>query len=335
MNPTAVALLRDGLVTLPESVADVQEVRTLGGERVIQLRLLDGLALDLRPDHGLDLGAAWWRGVPIAWRSPHRADPGPGHDWEQRFLGGLLVTCGPENIGPPTATAGQHGSHHHTPATEVRWWRAEVDDEVEVHVSGVIGHTTLYGTRLSVHREIVTRTGRARVEVRDVIRNDGNAPVGVPLLYHVNLGAPLLAPHSRLILDGSDGPVTTRLREPLPPGRDPLAMPDPSCSADAVVAEHRAVRVDSDGRSRAVLEPAGGPRVVVDWTAPTLPRLCTWAWPERGAWVLGVEPTNAPLFGPERDGPFGGAPVLGPGEEWRTAVAVEIVPADAGQEEHG
>jgi hypothetical protein len=199
----------------------------------------------------------------------------------------------------------------------------------------VIGHAMLYGTRLSVHREIVARTGRARVEVRDVIRNDGRAPVGVPLLYHVNLGAPLLAPHSRLILDGSAGPVTTRLRETLPSGRDPLAMPEPSGAGDAVVAEHREVRVEPDGRSRAVLEAPAGPRVVVDWTAPTLPRLCTWAWPERGAWVLGVEPTNAPLFGPERDGPFGGAPVLGPGEEWRTAVAVEIVPVDAGQEEHG
>lgn len=314
------ALLADGRVALPEAVAQVDDLLRPGGARVLHLRLADGFTLDVLPDRGLDLGPAWWRGAPVAWRSPHRADPGPGAGWEERFLGGLLATCGPENIGPPTDGAGQHGSHHLTPATEVRWWREVTATGVDVHVRGTVGYSTLYGTRLVVEREIVAGTGRARVEVRDEVRNDGDEPVGVPLLYHVNLGAPLLAPGSRLLLDGD--PVSAT-REPLPPGRDPLTMPDPAPGAPAVVAEHRGLPV-AGGRSRAVL-PGPGARVVVDWTGDTLPRLCTWAWPARGAWVLGVEPTNAPLFGPDRDGPHHGAPLLAPGQTWRTGVAVEVV----------
>ncbi len=321
MSTTARALLDDGLVALPETLATVDDVVRPGGERLMVVRLAGGLAFDVRPDRGLDLGPAWWGGVPVAWRSPHRVDPGAGHGWEERFLGGLVVTCGPENIGPATPTAGQHGSHHLTPAAEVRWWREVTPDGVEVHVRGTVGHSTLYGTRIVVEREIVARTGRARVEIRDLVRNDGDAPVGVPLLYHVNLGAPLLAPGSRLDL----GPVSTRLRDDLPAGRDPLTMPAPAPGAPAVVAEHRGMAVTA-GRSRAVL-PAGDAHVVVDWTADTLPRLHTWAWPARGAWVLGVEPANAPLFGPERDGPHAGAPLLDPGRSWSTGVAVEIVPS--------
>lgn len=320
--PGAGALLADGLVALPEAVAQVEEVtRAAGGERLLLVRLAGGLAFDVRPDRGLDVGPAWWGGVPVAWRSPHRADPGPGAGWEERFLGGLVVTCGPENIGPPTATAGQHGSHHLTPATEVRWWREVTAAGVEVHVRGVVGYSTLYGTRVVVEREIVAGTDRPRVEIRDVVRNDGDEPVGVPLLYHVNLGAPLLAPGARLRVDAG----RTALREPLPPGRDPLVLPPPTPGAEAVVAEHRDVAVDGDGRARAVL-PGPGAAVAVEWPAATLPRLCTWAWPARGAWVLGVEPTNAPLFGAERDGPHAGAPVLEPGASWRTGVAVEVLP---------
>lgn len=317
-------LLAEGLVALPEAVAQVLDVVQAGGERLLVVRLAGGLSFDVRPDRGLDLGPAWWGDVPLAWRSPHRTDPGPGAGWEERFLGGLVVTCGPENIGPPTATAGQHGSHHLTPATEVRWWREVTPSGVAVHVRGAVGFSTLYGTRLVVEREIVATTGRPRVEIRDVVRNDGDVPVGVPLLYHVNLGAPLLAPGGRLRVEAG----RTRLREPLPPGRAVLTMPEPSPGAAAVVAEHRDLAV-TDGRARAVLT-GGAAEVAVDWTAATLPRLCTWAWPARGAWVLGVEPANAPLFGPERDGPHAGAPLLGPGESWRTGVVVEVLPPGAG-----
>lgn len=329
-RPDAAALLADGLVSLPESVAAVDELRRADGTRVLQLRLAGGLMVDLLPDRGLDVGAVWWAGVPVAWRSPHRVDPGPGHGWEERFLGGLLATCGPENIGPPRDGAGQHGSHHLTPAMEVRWWREPGPHGLDVHVSAVIGYSTLYGTRLVIEREVVTGTGRPRLEVRDTVRNDGDAPVGVALLYHVNLGAPLLRPGGRLVV-GSD---RTTVREPCPPGRTPRVFPAPGVGLEAVVAEHTGLSPSEDGVAQAVLVGTqAGVEVVVEWTAATLPRLCTWAWPARGAWVLGVEPTNAPLFGPEREQPHAGAPLLPPGEQWRTGVAIEIRPETDRKEE--
>jgi len=62
-------LLDRGLVSLPEAVATVDDVTRAGGERVLALRLAGGLALDVLPDRGLDLGATWWAGVPVAWLS--------------------------------------------------------------------------------------------------------------------------------------------------------------------------------------------------------------------------------------------------------------------------
>jgi Domain of unknown function (DUF4432) len=316
------ALVDDGRVSLLEALASVDEATRPSGDRALVLRLAGGLSLDVLPDRGLDIGAAWWAGVPIAWRSPHLVDPGPAGSWENRFLGGLLATCGPDNIGPSRGTSGQHGSHHLSRAHDVRWWRQRTDEGIDVHVRGAVGHTRLYGPRLVVEREIVSGTGRPSVEVRDVVRNSGDEPIGVPLLYHVNLGAPVLHPGARLLVDAGD-PV---LREPCPPGRHPLTVPSPETGLVAVVAEHRDVRPD-DGWARAVLDGKGvGERVAVEWTATTLPRLCTWNWPARGAWVLGVEPTNAPLFGPERDLPHAGAPLLMPGEEIRTVVRIRVLP---------
>ena len=263
-------LTDDGRVSQPSALASVEE---LGGRLVV--RLAGGLAFDVLPERGLDLGATWWGSTPLAWRSPNPVDPGPGRGWEERFLGGLLATCGPDNIGEPRGSSGQHGTHHLTPATEVRWSRERVGAAWQVCVTGTVAHTSLGGPRILVERSIVASTGTASVEVRDVVRNVGDEPVGVPLLYHVNLGAPLLRPGARTA--------------------------------------HRHVLGDHEH-----------PSVVVTWTGDTLPRLCTWSWPASGAYVLGVEPTNAPLFGPERDLPHAGAPILEPGATWRTGVRISV-----------
>jgi hypothetical protein len=318
-GPGWLTLLDDGMVALPEALASVDEGVRPSGDRVLILRLAGGLSLDVLPDRGLDVGAAWWAGVPLAWRSAHLVDPGPGRGWEDRFLGGLVATCGPDNIGPAREGFGQHGTHHVTRAHDVRWWRERTREGIDVHVRGVVGHTHLYGTRVVIEREIVAGTGRPWVTIDDTVRNEGDEPVGVPLLYHVNAGAPLLRAGSRLLVD-ADEPV---LRDPLPEGRDPLLVPPPERGAAAVVAEHR-VRT-GDGPARAVLDaPGAEARLVVEWDAGVMPRLFTWNWPARGSWVLGIEPANARMFGPERDLPHAGAPVLGPGEEWRTGVRIGV-----------
>lgn len=308
----------DGRVPLPDAVATVDELTAPGGRRVLALRLAGGLALDVLPDRGLDLGPAWWAGVPVAWRSPNPIDPGPPRAWEDRFLGGLLATCGPDNIGEPRAGSGQHGTHHLTPAFDVSWRRERTPDGWQVRVRGSVAHTSLAGPRIVVDREIVAGTGVPAVEVVDQVRNVGDRPVGVPLLYHVNLGAPLLRPGARLAV-AADRWVT---REPLPPGRDPLVTPAPEPGLVPVVAEHRGLL---EPRATLVGD-ADHPDVEITWDLAALPRLHTWSWPARGAYVLGVEPANAPLFGPERELPEAGAPTLEPGQVWRTGVRVEIRP---------
>ncbi|NTW41275.1 MAG: DUF4432 family protein, partial [Cellulomonadaceae bacterium] len=246
--PTAGELLDDGRIGLVDAVADVQDHVRAGGVRVISVRVAGGLSVDVLPDRGLDLGSAWWGDVPLAWRSPNLVDPGPGFGWEERFLGGLLATCGPDNIGEPRGTSGQHGTHHLTRSHDVTVRRVRTGDQVEVRITGLVGHTSLGGPRIVVEREIVLVTGSPEVRVDDVVRNVGDQPWGVPLLYHVNLGAPLLAPGSRLAVDATD--VITR--EPLPDGREPGVLPAPAPGLAPVVAEHRGLR-PVDGHGRAVL----------------------------------------------------------------------------------
>src|SRR5215212_6968217 len=96
------------------------------GVSALRFRTGGGLSLDVLCDRGMDLGAAEYRGVPLAWLSPtgvvapqFRELQGEG--WLRSFGGGLLVTCRLQNVGEPSVRNGEelglHGRISNTPAT--------------------------------------------------------------------------------------------------------------------------------------------------------------------------------------------------------------------------
>lgn len=305
----------------PAAAVDVVDGRDDHGAHRIAVRIADGWFFDVRPDRGLDIGAAWWRGTPVAWRSPIEIDPGAGHDWGARFLGGLVVTCGPDTIG--VAPDGSlHGRHSATPAHGVGWRRTTTatGDGVTgagVEITGTIDDVHMFGRHVRVHRNITASTTDPRLVVRDRIENLGVEPTRVALLYHVNLGAPAIVPGSRIALDAQ----STRVREPTRSVPDATVLPHPIDVTEETVFAHIGLRAD-DGTARAMITTPDGRRTEVAWSAASLPRCYQWVLPTRGGWALGIEPANAPLFEQERADESTRAVLLAPAESIETSVAI-------------
>ncbi len=319
-SQSAGALLDAGVIGNTAALADVAQVRDDAGRRVLRIRLYDGWDLDVLCDRGLDIGAAWWRSRPIAWRSPISGDPGAGADWAHRFLGGLVVTCGPGNIGAPRDGHGLHGSHSLTPAVDVRWERRRRGDDIEVRITGAIEDALLFGRRIRVEREIVVATSDPTIAIRDTITNIGVTDEPLALLYHVNIGAPTLLPGSTVTAPTDRWVV----REETESVGEPSVIPRVLDRSEETVFEHLEPESDGGWAEAMVVSPEGS-GVAISWTTATLPRLYQWVLPERGAWALGVEPANAPLWGPEREHPDAGAPTLAPGATIVTGVRVTAV----------
>jgi hypothetical protein len=326
--PRAGALARSGLLGSLDQVASVHSA-TSGADRgqpqrAIDVRVLDGIDLRLLPDRGLDISAAWYGGRPLAWQS-RVGEAAPlvnprGTDWNTAFGGGLVTTCGLQNVGAPSEGHGQHGTFSHLPARDVRIDRTVEDDEVVVVVQGVIEDADALGTHLRCDRRVRTTTGRGEVVVHDVVSNLGPAPVAAPFLYHVNLGAPLWSP-------GAEVAVPSRGVVP----RDAAAAealgawqraPEPADGAGEWVFEHL-VEPDADGRCAvAVRSPAAGLCVEVEWDATTLPRLHQWVHRATGVNVLGIEPANCSVLGRAADRAAGRLPILEPGAVRSTMLTV-------------
>ena len=101
-----------------------------------RLRVVNGggLEFDIHPDRGLDIGAASFQGLPLAWLSstgigaPALYDP-VDRGWLRTFGGGLVTTCGLDSFGPPQRADGRwgghvfnlgHGINQHTPVEHVQ-----------------------------------------------------------------------------------------------------------------------------------------------------------------------------------------------------------------------
>ncbi|MDN4477344.1 DUF4432 family protein [Demequina sp. SYSU T00039] len=322
---SASSLLSEGFASRPDALAEIREQvgdpRSGPGARSYRVTMLGGVSVEILPERGLDLGSLWFDNVPYAWRSalgPRGGSRDPrGEGWIGRFGGGALATCGFDNIGPARDGFGLHGSHHLTPAEDVAVGRTPDGD---VLVTGVIDSASVFGRQVEVRREIRVRAGAPRVEVRDTVVNRGVVPAAIPVLYHVNLGAPLVLPGTTVAVDAAT-------HEP----RDPEAAvvpwsvyPEPSDAVGESVWEHAGLVADAAGVARARVTSPTGRTATVEWRASEQPRCVQWIYPTRGGWALGIEPTNAPLFGPDRTGPHAGAPMLGPGEGTTMGVTIDL-----------
>ena len=279
------------------------------GVRAFRFRTGGGLSFDVLPDRGMDLGFAEYGGTPLAWLSPNGVvapsfyEPA-GEGWLRSFPGGLLVTCGLRNVGFPSERAGEelglHGRASHIPASRVSYDALWDGEGCVIEATGQIRETSVFGPNLVLRRRISARIGEARVMIEDEVENEGYEPEPLMVLYHINLGWPLLDETSHLVGPGRTG-----------------ERPEP-------VFYHRPTG-GADGMAEARLEnPALGLAFSVRFYPEELPEFVQWTMTGEGIYVLGLEPATCRVEGAAAEEAAGRAVVLEPGEIRLHRLEIEV-----------
>lgn len=323
-RPVREAIERLG--SLAQAVSVESSTRTDGpdaGSR--RIRLVNGpLDVEILPDRGLDIGQVRAGGIPLAWISATGFAPlSPGdadeRGWMRAFGGGLLTTCGLMNFGPPSIDAGErHPMHGRYSSLRATVTRAEARSD-EVVVEGVVREATVFGADLELRRRISLPVGEPVLRVQDVVVNRGPRPVEPMVLYHLNLGWPLV--DAGTVLQTPASSVVPRDAQAAVGADTWDVFPDLMADYPEQVFAHELPlgrRVEAT-----VTSPTGlGVRIGVDSAA--LPGLFQWRVAEKGHYVLGVEPATVPTIrgrGAARDA--GLLRPLAPGEE--LALGVDLV----------
>lgn len=116
-----------------------------------------------------------------------------------RFEGGMLYTCGFDNFGGRDGYE-THGTFHNTPAEIVR---AECTDS-EIVVEANIRNAELFGKNLLIRRKITTKVGSGKIDLCDELINESYRDEEYCVLYHFNVGYPMLDDGGKVIADVSE-----------------------------------------------------------------------------------------------------------------------------------
>ena len=179
----------DGRISNPAQLASLRSFTGRGGHED-GLRVIEGdngvLRFLLNESKALDIMQMYHRGVNLSFLSKNgftaRELP-----FSRRFEGGMLYTCGLDSVGD-RAGFELHGSLHGQAAHLL----GSICDEQGITVTAEIADSELFGKNLRLRREISTGIGSETIRIRDRLSNLGSRAENYCLLYHINLGYPML-----------------------------------------------------------------------------------------------------------------------------------------------
>jgi hypothetical protein len=269
--------------------------------RAIDINSGSGLNYTVLPDRGMDISLASYKGQNLVYM-PCNGESHPafyesqGFGWLNTFTGGLLTTCGLTYLGAPVKDGdeelGLHGRYSTIPARLVADLSEWAGDEFHIRVRGIIEEGHIFGHKLRVEREISSVRGKNSINIRDTVTNFGYKASPYTILYHMNLGYPLLSEESELIIDPvSTVPATPYAAEGINEFRR-FIKPQANCQEQVYF--HKMNDGNRKEAKVCLQNKKLGVSLTIKFNADKLPWLTEWKMMGMGEYVLGLEPCNVP-----------------------------------------
>ena len=295
------------------------------GTRRIRMVNGGGLDIEVLPDRAMDLGHVSYRGIPLAWisavgmQSPHSYND-QGTEWLRSFGGGLLATCGLDTFGPPSEHAGvRYPMHGRVGAIAAHVSETRMT-ETELRVSGEVRQAKVFSENLVLNRLLTSPIGGKTLVIEDTVTNESAHPTPHMVLYHFNLGWPLLDESASLHIPSIK---TTPRDEDAAAGLHSWQTIDaPQRGSREQVFAHEF----QDGPVSAGIEnTALGIRVDIGFSSRQLPALYQWKMADHGHYVMGLEPANiSQVDGFAQASERAQLPILEPGESAKYSLSLTV-----------
>ena len=325
-----------------EQIADIRLLEfgdgAARGARVLDFRTAAGLRFDVLVDRSFDIGRCDFGGVPLAWQSavgsaaPWYAE-NDGLGWLRNFGGGLLTTCGFEHTlfpaeddgsrfaypAKPRVDYGLHGRISNRPARLIGYGFASREDGEYLWAEAEVEQAAVYGEALRLTRRIEVPADGTQISVSDRVTNFGYAVTATMVLYHINLGFPLVDEGSRIEME------ILEARDPsgAPPPQGYLTVGPPVPLAAEEGYEHRLVADPTGWATSAIVNDRLGLGFRERHDLATLPYNMLWRQLRDGMYVIGLEPCSVPIHGRSAASSSGFEVDLSPGESREYRMVLE------------
>ena len=186
----------------PNQTYGVEEHRLVGGRgdgmRLLEVRNGQGLAFTVSADRCADISRLTFNGKNVGFFSacgyvaPAFYDK-EGIEFLKSFTAGFFTTCGLTAVGTPNVDDGEtlplHGTIANMPAGEIY----SFEKDGKIHIKATVRDASIFGRKLVLRREYIVDTARNVIKLHDEITNEGTKESPICLLYHCNMGYPMLS----------------------------------------------------------------------------------------------------------------------------------------------
>lgn len=273
------------------------------GVRLTQVVIGTGLVYEVIESRGLDLGRCYYKGLPVSYMGyNHEVAPeyftAQGDSGLWQYGGGMMVGCGLAQIGGPCTDDGeplpQHSWLSNEPAEWVNVSREGSGDEESLVIRGKVRESKALFRNVSLTRKVSSRVDPNEILIEDTIENEDFERQPLMLLYHFNVGHPILDAGARFlsktvsVQSGND--VATARTEPI---NEYLGL---TCGyGDAV---YFCKLQNEDGISRVgIVNEEIGLGLSLEFNADVLDCFTQWKFTSQGNYVAGLEPATAYVGG--------------------------------------
>lgn len=292
------------------------------GVKAARIRTLGGIDALVVLDRAMDIAWCSYRGTPLVWHGPGALLPphsGTFNDdqFQRRFFGGLVTTCGLEAFGPAGTDKygswGEHGHINHTAARNISI-RNDFDNlQPSMELRGTVSQVRMFGESLELERIWRAPLEGSELTLRDRVTNTGGTAVPHMILYHCNAGYPLVGEDLELLMS------QTSMRPRDAEAARGLAVWNKGGLPEAHFKEQvfiHSPQANEDGWCFATFRnPAVARSLTVHFRPEQLRACFSWRMLGEGTYVMAVEPANCvTIEGRIAAAEAGTLPFLQPGE---------------------
>ena len=295
------------------------------GCNIIEITTGSGLTFEINETRGMDLGRCSYKSVPIAYQGYNREVHSNYYEtfsdgWLRSFAGGLLVTCGLKSIGTPEEDKGEilplHGRISNTPAERVNIEEYWEDEKLYFKIFGKMRESKALNYNLELKRTIFVQAGTNRIIIDDVVENAGFNEEEFMLLYHFNIGHPILDNTAKLL---------THSKEVLPRDKDAKEQNEHYNSYLGPTQDYKDIVYYNDVCTAAIINEEIEMGITLKFNKSELDCFTQWKFTGLGNYVAGIEPGNARVNGRSAEREEGRLKIIKGNEEKHFRIEIEIL----------
>lgn len=284
------------------------------GLEIVEMYNEKGLSLSILPDRCMDIRKLTYKGMNISFETKNGptsnflASSNP-KDFASQWPGGMLFTCGLDNVGKGSSEDvlyPTHGRIWAKPSEQLELRKYWENGEFILEAKGDIHQTKLNGEHLQLNRTIKVKNNSSCFYLNDELTNLEEKDEKIMLLYHFNFGYPFLDENSYLEILNSE---ITDIHDT--PDKYPITMGKPK---DNYPEECFFYKNTSQTSMAMLINPDTNIAAYIKFDTTNLPNLLIWKNVKSHDYVLAIEPCNCLVKGREFEEKNGNLRIIKAGE---------------------